>query len=124
MHCISLIREAIYKDQFDFTGYINTSRIEFNLHLNHCLLALKIVIECKADSGPILLEELEEESDTSSKDVKVSAWRLQYPPKQCRRFEPLRNWYEANTICSSFCGAPEIYSGKHGNHEHRGVGES
>ena len=121
MHCISLIREAIYKDQFDFTGYINTSRIEFNLHLNHCLLALKIVIECKADSAPILLEEREEQYDTWGKDVQVSAWKLRDPPKQCRNFEPLHDWYDANTICSSFCGAPEIYNGKQEKHEHRDI---
>lgn len=112
MHCISLIREAIYRDQFDFTGYINTSRIEFDLHVNHCLLALKLIIECKADSGPVILEEVEE----ADKSSQVSAWKLQDLPRQCRRFEPLRDWYETHTICSSFCGAEEIYNGKHVKH--------
>lgn len=115
MHCVSLIREAIYRNKFDFTGYINTSRIEFDLHVNHCLLALKLIIECKADSGPVILEEIEE-SETSGKNHQISAWKLRDPPKQCRRFEPLRSWYGSHTICSSFCGAPEIYNGKLGKH--------
>jgi hypothetical protein len=116
MHCISLIREAIYRNQFDFTGYINTSRIEFDLHVNHCLLALKLVIECKADSGPVVLEVEGEEGESLDEESTMSAWKLRDPPKQCRRFEPLRDWYASHTICSSFCGAPEIYNGTHGKH--------
>ena len=116
MHCLSLIREAIYRDQFDYTEYINTTNITFDLHVNHCLLALKLIIECKADASPIILEEVDDQ--VLHPGPQHSAWRLRDPPRRCRRFEPLRDWYRDNTICSSWCGAPEIYNGKPGKHGH------
>jgi len=115
MHCLSLIREAIYRDDFDYTGYINTTRITFDRHVNHCLLALKQVIECKSDASPVVLEVVEDMA--GEKGSELSVWRLRDSAKRCRRYDPLKDWYSKNSVCSSWCGAPEIYTGIRGKHD-------
>jgi hypothetical protein len=79
-------------------------------------MALKLVIECKADISPVVLEE--KQTVDKEQGVQHVTWKLHDPPKRCRKFEPLQNWYRDNTICSSWCGAPEIYMGKLESHGH------
>ncbi|KAF4513342.1 hypothetical protein G6O67_000621 [Ophiocordyceps sinensis] len=60
MHCLSLLREALHRDEFSYVGNTKLNRLAFEWHTNHCLLALDTIIRCKADISPILLEEIEQ----------------------------------------------------------------
>ena len=120
MHCLSLIREAIHLNEFDFNDYIDpTKDIVFDYHANHCLFALDTVVRCKADISPVVLEE-REETVGGLAGAQLSAWRLRDPIKRCRKFEPLRDWFAEHPICSSYCAAPEIYGfdDEVGHHRH------
>ena len=78
---------------------MNTTGTRFDLHVNHCLLALKLIIECKADATPVLLEERQ-----GSEEVEyMSKWKLLDPPRQCRDYHSLSRYAREASICSVGC---------------------
>ncbi|KAF5858932.1 hypothetical protein ETB97_003535 [Aspergillus alliaceus] len=97
VHCLGLIRQWIYRDQFDYSDFTNTSSVRFHIHKNHCFLILKTMIECQADVTPVLFEK-----DLSG----VGAWKLRDAPRKCRRNQALVEFIEENKICGLEC-APE-----------------
>lgn len=107
MHCLSLLREALHRDEFSYVGNTKLNRLAFEWHTNHCLLALDTIIRCKADISPILLEEIEQTWPANG--TVVSQWKLRDPVKRCRKYEPLRRWVQENAVCSSGCNSGEIY---------------
>jgi hypothetical protein len=92
-----------------YTGYINASGPGIGWHINHCLFALEVVVKCKADISPVILEETPELRGLDE-ELPLSSWRLRDPVKKCRKYEPLRDWFRDHAICSSYCNADEIYS--------------
>lgn len=107
MHCLSLLREALHREEFSYVGKSKLNKAVFDWHTNHCLLAMDTIIRCKADISPIVLEEVEERSPGNG--TLVSQWKLRDPVKRCRKYEPLLRWARDNSVCSSACSSDEIY---------------
>ncbi|KAE8356755.1 hypothetical protein BDV28DRAFT_163768 [Aspergillus coremiiformis] len=80
VHCLGLIRQWIYRDQFDYSSLTNTSSVRFHIHKDHCFLILKTLIECQSDVTPVLFA-----VDSSS----VGAWKTRDASRKCRRNDVL-----------------------------------
>lgn len=72
------------------------------LHTNHCLLSLKIMIECKSDATPVIFVE-------AGGGSTVGAWTMRDAPRMCRDYDVLRNGLKQRRLCSSGCNSDEIY---------------
>ncbi|KAB8250684.1 hypothetical protein BDV35DRAFT_400548 [Aspergillus flavus] len=80
VHCLGLIRQWIYREQFDYSMFTNTSSTRFHIHKDHCFMILKTMIECQADVTPVLFAR-----DTSG----IGAWKTRDAPRKCRRNDAL-----------------------------------
>lgn len=101
VHCTWLLREWIYRDQFDYSEFTNITETRFHIHKDHCLLVLKTMIECKADATPVLFGK-----DPSG----LGEWRTYDAPKKCRRNEDLAAYIEDNMICDMECEPADLES--------------
>lgn len=88
-----------------FNRYGGVQDAELRLHVDHCLLSLKNMIECRADAAPVVLQD-------AGSDSKVGAWTLRDPPKHCKNYNVLQTGYKDRTLCPTHCNADEIYNGK------------
>ncbi|KAB8215519.1 hypothetical protein BDV33DRAFT_227529 [Aspergillus novoparasiticus] len=80
VHCLGLLRQWIYRDQFDYSMFTNTSSTRFHIHKDHCFMILKTMIECQADVTPVLFAK-----DSSG----TGAWKTRDAPRKCRRNDAL-----------------------------------
>lgn len=99
MHCLGLIRQWIYRDQFDYSMFTNTSSTRFHIHKDHCFMILKTMIECQADVTPVLFAR-----DTSG----IGAWKTRDAPRKCRRNDALVRFIEENKLCGLECSPGDI----------------
>lgn len=72
------------------------------LHVNHCLLSLKDMVECKADVTPVVFQE-------AGNEYNSEAWTLKDAPRSCKNYQGLIDAFSLMPICSSGCNADEIY---------------
>lgn len=72
------------------------------LHTNHCLLSLKIMVECKADAMPVIFKE-------AGSGSSAGAWTMRDAPRRCKNYDALRDAFKERPLCSSGCNADEIY---------------
>ncbi|KAH8682055.1 hypothetical protein BX600DRAFT_429948 [Xylariales sp. PMI_506] len=103
IHCISMIRNSIYGVKEHHAGFgEDIEDAALQLHVDHCLLSLKNVIECKSDVTPVVL------SKGQYSGIR-GAWTLRDSPKRCKNFELLSQRHRELALCSSSCNADEIY---------------
>ncbi|KAK2603901.1 hypothetical protein QQS21_003936 [Conoideocrella luteorostrata] len=102
-HCVSLIRKTLYGEEVSHSLSEEIEKERLWYHTNHCLLSLKIMIECKADPTPVLFKD-------AGKDNRIGAWTLVDAPRRCKNYEPLRIALRGSEkMCSINCNAAEIY---------------
>ncbi|KAK4182491.1 hypothetical protein QBC35DRAFT_536435 [Podospora australis] len=87
LHCLSLVREAIHRDEFPDRDTSDFAKARFDWHVNHCIFAIDVLVRCKADISPVVLEEVDEADGVQL----LSKFRLRDPVKRCRKYEPLRS---------------------------------
>ncbi|KAM7195069.1 protein of unknown function (DUF3328) domain containing protein [Rhypophila sp. PSN 637] len=98
-HCLYMLRRVVYGEvehHEDESKEIERARMW--LHVDHCLLSLKNVIECRADATPVVL--------ASQKD---GSWTLKDAPRHCKNHQRLLDSYAEKTVCFTNCNANEVY---------------
>lgn len=98
-----MIRKFIHREKehhLDLTEKLEEAKLW--LHVNHCLLSLKNLVECKSDVTPVVLGE-------AGGSSKVGAWTLRDAPRLCKSYGPLIDAVRERKLCSSSCNADEIY---------------
>ncbi|KAH6653024.1 hypothetical protein BKA67DRAFT_647014 [Truncatella angustata] len=104
IHCIGMLRKAIHGEKEHHAGLSDQlERGRYWLHTNHCLLSLKIMIECKADATPVIFEEADDGRS------RIGAWTMRDAPRRCKNYDALRNGLKQKPLCSSGCNSDEIY---------------
>lgn len=103
IHCLKVIRSFIY-GQYEHVAGLSREieRGRMWAHVDHCLLSLKNVIECKADATPVIL---------ASHPDGGTGWTLKDAPRLCKNYQGLMDSYKRRIVCSTHCNSDEIYGG-------------